>query len=96
MNTLEFLAQLNESEKGWGLWINRDKLEEHHVGHYSFDNDRMPKSFVHVASLEELAHSRQKYILGNISSSNNEKVLGQEWAKRFLSEWQAQWSVINC
>lgn len=90
MNTLEFLSQLNDSEKGWGLWVDRENREEHHVGQYAFENDRLPKAFVHVASLESLAHLRQKYILDNNASAKSETVLGQEWAKQFLSEWQPQ------
>jgi hypothetical protein len=93
MNTLEFLAQLNTSTKEWGLWVNRENLNEHHEGHYSFESDRMPRSFVHVGTLEELAHQRQKYILNNASSVKSEEVLGKEWAESFLSQCQAQWFV---
>lgn len=90
MNTLEFLAQLNDAEKNWGLWINRDQIDEYHVGQYSYENDRLPKSFVHVGNLDQLAHQRQKYILENTSASQTEEVLGKEWAESFLSQWQAQ------
>ena len=90
MNTLEFLAQLNDAEKGWGLWVNRDQIDQHHVGQYSFDNDRMPKSFTHIGSLDQLAHLRQKYILENTSLAKSEEVLGKEWAENFLSQWQSR------
>lgn len=93
MNTLEFLSQLNTTTKEWGLWISRDNVDEHHVGLYSFENDRIPKNFIHVASLEELAHLRQKYILNNASSAKSGEVLGEEWAKTFLSQWHTQWLV---
>ena len=89
MNTLEFLAQLNDAEKGWGLWVNRDQIEDNRVLQYA-DNDRMPKSFIHLDSLDQLAHLRQKYILENASSAKSEEVLGQEWAEDFLSQWQSQ------
>jgi hypothetical protein len=90
MNTLEFLAQLNTSTKEWGLWINRNNPKEHHEGHYSFESDGMPRSFVHVGTLEELAHQRQHYILHNASSAKSEEVLGKEWAENFLSQCQSQ------
>jgi hypothetical protein len=90
MNTLEFLAQLNDAEKGWGLWVDRSQTDHCHVGQYSFENDRLPKSFVHVADLNYLAHLRQKYILNHTTSNLNETLLGQEWAKSFLSQWQPQ------
>jgi hypothetical protein len=90
MNTVEFLAQLNDAEKGLGLWIDRENPIQHHVGQYAFENDRLPKNFVHVASLDHLAHLRQKYILDNTSSSKSEEILGQEWAEQFLSQWQPQ------
>jgi hypothetical protein len=93
MNTSEFLAQLNVTDRGLGLWISRENLQEHHVGHYAFDNDRIPKFFIHAGSLEELAHLRQKHILNNPSSTTNEWFLGREWADNFLSKWQAQWLV---
>jgi hypothetical protein len=93
MNTLEFLAQLNDAEKGWGLWVNRDQIDQHHVGQYSFENDHMSKSFIHIGSLDQLAHLRQKYILENTSSAKSEEVLGQEWAEDFLSQWQSQLKV---
>ena len=92
MNTLEFLAQLNDAEKGWGLWINRDQIDDNRVLQYA-DNDRMPKSFTHIGSLDQLAHERQKYILENASSAKSETVLGQEWAENFLSQWQSQLKV---
>jgi hypothetical protein len=87
MTALEFLAQLNDAEKEWGLWIDRNNLEEYHVGHYSYEHDRMPKSFLHVGKLEELAHLRQKYILDNVSSVKSDEILGLEWAKSFISQW---------
>jgi hypothetical protein len=90
MNTLEFLSQLNDAEKGWGLWINRENPQDHHVGHYSYETDHLPKSFVHVASLEELAHLRQKYLLSQNSSLFTEEALAQEWAQQFLSQWTPQ------
>ncbi len=90
MNTLEFLAQLNDAEKGWGLWVDRNRIDQCHVGQYFFENDRLPKSFVHVANLNELAHLRQKYILKNNSSNCSDMLLGQEWAKNYLSQWQIQ------
>jgi hypothetical protein len=93
MNTLEFLTQLNTATKEWGLWISRDNPIEHHIGHYSFEHDCMPRRFIHVGSLEELAHLRQHYILDNTSSVKNEEVLGKEWAENFLSRWQARWLV---
>lgn len=93
MNTLEFLAQLNDAEKGWGLWIDRHNIEQHHVGQYSFENDRLPKSFVHVGNLDYLAHLRQKYILANTTNDKSEKVLGKEWAENFLSQWQNEQAV---
>lgn len=43
MNTLEFLSQLNTTTKEWGLWISRDNVDEHHIGLYLFENDRIPK-----------------------------------------------------
>jgi hypothetical protein len=89
MNTLEFLSSLNNATKEWGLWINRDCLSEHHVGHYSFEQDHLAKSFIHVGNLEELAHLRQHYILENLASTNNEEELSRQWAEKFLSEWQA-------
>jgi hypothetical protein len=90
MNTLEFLAQLNEAEKEWGLWVDRQQLTDHHVGHYSYETDHLPESFVHVGSLEELAHQRQKYILENNASNQSEEALSRQWAQEFLSQWQAQ------
>lgn len=88
MNTSEFLSNLNDAEEGWGLWVDRNELEHCHVGQYSFENDRLPKSFIHVANLNYLAHLRQKYILNHLSLNLNETILGQEWAKTFLSQWQ--------
>lgn len=93
MSTLEFLAQLNTAIKGWGLWISRDDLNAHHIGQYSFENDRLPKNFVYVGNLEDLAHIRQKYILTHLKSPKNEDALGKEWAESFLSQWKAQWLV---
>lgn len=90
MNTLEFMAQLNDAEKGWGLWIDRANPEQYHVGQYAFENDRMPKNFVHVASLDRLAHLRQVYIVNNPSTSKSEEMLGREWATQFINEWQSQ------
>lgn len=90
MNTTEFLAQLNDAEKDWGLWIDRNNTDEHHVGHYSFETDHLPKSFVHVASLDRLAHLRQQYILSRTPSGNSEDALGKEWAEVFLGEWKSQ------
>lgn len=85
MDTLEFLAQLNDAEKGWGLWIDRNQLEQYHVGQYSYENDRIPKSFIHVGNLDQLAHLRQQYILANTSPDKSEEILGREWAEQFLS-----------
>lgn len=90
MNTKEFLAQLNDAEKDWGLWINRNNFDEYHVGHYSVENDRFPKSFVHVKNLDELAHLRQKYIIFHASSGKSEDMLGQDWADQFLSQWHGE------
>jgi hypothetical protein len=87
MNTADFLAQLNDAEKGWGLWINRDRVSEYHVGQYAFENDRLPKDFIHVASLDKLAHQRQRYILSRMATHDNETALGQEWADGFLRQW---------
>jgi hypothetical protein len=47
MKTLEFLSELNAAPQGWGFWIDRQQIEANHVGQYSFENDRLPKSFVH-------------------------------------------------
>lgn len=90
MTTLEFMAQLNDAEKGWGLWVDRDHPDQHHVGQYAFENDRMPKNFVHVASLDRLAHLRQVYILDKQGTPETEAQLGREWAEQFLKEWQSQ------
>ncbi|MCW6038141.1 hypothetical protein K4A83_17960 [Spirulina subsalsa FACHB-351] len=85
MNTLNFLAELNDAEKGWGLWVDKDHVNQFHVGQYAFENDRLPKSFIHVGSLDSLAHKRQYYILHNNSLDKNEDVLSQEWAEDVLS-----------
>lgn len=90
MNTVQFLEQLNDAEKGWGLWLDRNNPAEHHVGQYAFENDRMPKNFVHVASLDSLAHQRQTYIMNNSSLEKSEELLGHEWAEQFIAEWQSQ------
>lgn len=95
MKTSEFLAQLNHSNKDWGLWVNRDNPEENHVGLYSFENDRLPKSFYHVASLEALAHERQSYILSHSNDPNNEQLLGRQWADSFLSTWKVKEKVSS-
>lgn len=92
MNTLEFLTQLNEAEKDWGLWIDRQQPDNHHVGHYAYETDHLSKSFLHVGSLEELAHERQEYILANESTNQSEEALGRQWAETFLAQWQAQWN----
>lgn len=91
MTTFEFLAQLNEAEKEWGLWVDCQQLDDHHVGHYSYETDHLAESFVHVGSLEELAHQRQKYILENSASNQSEEILGRQWAEALLSQWQAEW-----
>ncbi|MBP0022241.1 MAG: hypothetical protein J7647_32380 [Cyanobacteria bacterium SBLK] len=88
--SFDFLAQLNDAEKGWGFWIDRNHIEQYHVGQYSFDNDRLPKSFIHVDSLENLAHERQKYIMTHAApslnnSGNNDETLSKDWAKTVLS-----------
>lgn len=44
MKTLEFLSELNAAPQGWGFWIDRQHIEANHVGQYSFENDRLPKS----------------------------------------------------
>lgn len=56
-----------------------------HVGQYSFENDLLPKSFVHIGSLAELAHQRQKYILSHLDSNGNVEELAQEWAQTLLA-----------
>ena len=89
MTTLEFLAQLNDAEKGWGLWLDPKDVEKHHIGQYAFENDLLPKRFIHIASLDKLAHQRQKYILEHISSNSNNERLGREWANDFLSHVQS-------
>lgn len=86
MKTIEFLSSLNTANKGWGLWINTKNIDEHHVGQYSFENDYLPKSFVHLGSLDELAHSRLNYLLHTASASKNDQSLAQEWASHLLSE----------
>lgn len=88
--SFDFLAQLNDAEKGWGFWIDRNHIEQYHVGQYSFENDRLPKSFIHVGSLENLAHERQKYIMSHVApslnnSGNNDETLSKDWAKTVLS-----------
>lgn len=88
MKTKQFLANLNMATKGWGLWINRNNLQENHVGQYCYENDYLPESFVHAGSLEELAHLRQQYILNHEPKNNAE--LGEEWAENFLDHWQMQ------
>ncbi|AFZ35869.1 hypothetical protein Sta7437_2327 [Stanieria cyanosphaera PCC 7437] len=87
MSIEEFLGQLNTAEKGWGLWVNRNNPHEYHMGQYAFDNDRIPKCFVHVDNLDHLAHLRQQYISSKASNQSNETFLGQEWAEKFLSQW---------
>jgi hypothetical protein len=87
MKISEFLAQLNISSKDWGLWLNYDNVQEYHVGQYFYENDRLPKHYIHVASLHDLAHRRQQYILNNNASGKSDAQLGQEWADHFLSEW---------
>lgn len=88
MNTLEFLSQLNDAEKEWGLWVDREETQQYHVGHYCYNNDRLPKGFVHVGSLNDLAHLRQKHILSHASRQKSEEALGREWAESFLSKTQ--------
>ncbi len=88
MKTGEFLAQLNTADKGWGLWLNRNNIQECHVGQYFFENDYLPKSFVHVGSLEQLAHQRQKYILNHNQEQTTSEGLGKEWADSLLCQWQ--------
>ncbi len=88
MHTSKFLAQLNHCEKGWGLWINRENLAENHVGQYAFENDRIPRNFVHAGSLDDLAHLRQTYIRQKSAANLFDDVLGQEWAEQFLSQWR--------
>ncbi|WP_013324534.1 hypothetical protein [Gloeothece verrucosa] len=90
MKTKEFLARLNTAAKGWGVWINRNNVDENHVGQYGFENDCLPKSFVFAGSLEELAHLRQKYILKATKPEKSDEELGQEWAQNFLEQWKVQ------
>jgi hypothetical protein len=85
MKTLEFLSTLNTAPKGWGFWLDRQHIEESHIGQYSFENDRLPKSFIHLGSLAELAHLRQKYILGHPNTNCNDDELGMEWARQVIS-----------
>ena len=85
MKTLEFLSELNAAPQGWGFWIDRQHIEASHVGQYSFENDRLPKSFVHIGSLAELAHQRQKYILSHLDSNGNVEELAQEWVQTLLA-----------
>lgn len=86
MKTLEFLSTLNTAPKGWGFWLDRQQIDENQIGQYSFENDRLPKSFVHVGSLDELAHLRQQYILGHLDERHNEEELGMEWARQVLAK----------
>jgi hypothetical protein len=90
MSIEEFLAQLNVAQKGWGLWVNRDNGRDYHIGQYAFENDRMPKNFIHVDNLDHLAHIRQQYICSKSSEKTNEVLLGKEWAENFLSQWRNQ------
>ena len=90
MQTEEFLAKLNNAQKGWGLWVNRQNIHENHVGQYSFENDCLPKNFIHVGSLEKLAHLRQAYLLEKTNEKASEEKLSEEWADVFLSQWQMQ------
>ncbi|MGK7924637.1 MAG: hypothetical protein AB4290_05170 [Spirulina sp.] len=91
--SFDFLAQLNDAEKGWGFWIDLNHVEHYHVGQYSFENDRLPKSFIHIDSLDNLAHDRQQYILSHLAPdrnpSDNDEMLGKEWAKTVLSRLTA-------
>lgn len=86
MKTLEFLSTLNTAPKGWGFWLDRQRTDENHIGQYSFENDRLPKSFVHVGSLNELAHLRQQYILSHFDGRHSEEELGIEWAREVLAK----------
>ena len=90
MTIEDFLSQLNHAEKGWGLWLDRDNGKNYHVGQYHFENDRMPKSFIHVGNLNYIAHLRQKYLWSKMSESKNELLLGKEWAETFLAQWRNQ------
>lgn len=90
MKTKEFLARLNTAAKGWGVWINKNNLDENHVGQYKFENDCLPKSFVYAGSLEELAHLRQNYILKASIAQKSDEELGEEWAETFLDHWKVQ------
>jgi hypothetical protein len=86
MKTLEFLSTLNTAPKGWGFWLDRQRIEENHIGQYSFENDRLPKSFIHLGSLAELAHSRQQYILNHLDTRRDDDELGMEWARELLAK----------
>ena len=88
MTTEEFLARFNIADKGWGLWLNRNNIHEYHLGNYSFENDRLPKSFVHAGSLNDLAHYRQKYLLQKNNIKKSAELLAREWAEQFLLQWQ--------
>lgn len=90
METKQFLANLNTADKGWGLWINKQNPQENHVGQYAFENDYLSKNFIHVGSLEELAHLRQQYILKTSVRSKNDTELGEEWAEDFLKQLPVQ------
>ncbi len=92
MTIEEFLAQLNIAHRGWGLWIDRNDIHQYHIGQYAFQNDRIPKSFIHVDNLDHLAHLRQRYIQSRQDITDNVNHLGWEWAKHFL----AQWYATNC
>jgi hypothetical protein len=45
----------------------------------------LPKSFVDIGSLAELAHQRQKYILSHLDSNGNVEELAQEWVQTLLA-----------
>lgn len=88
----DFLAQLNEAEKGWGLWLDRDNGQDYHIGQYAFESDCMPKSYLHVDNLDNLVHSRQKYISSKSLQKSQEASLAKEWVDHFLTQWRSQ----NC
>jgi hypothetical protein len=88
MSIDEFLARLNIAQKGWGLWLNRNNGKDYHVGQYAFENDRLPKEYVHVDNLDHLAHMRQEYIKSHYAEQENEFALGETWARSFLSQWR--------
>ena len=89
MTVEEFLTQLNIAQKGWGLWIDRNDIHNYHIGQYAFENDRIPKSFVHVDNLDHLAHLRQQYIQSRQDKDNTSNInhLSREWANKFLAQW---------